>query len=73
MNRRSEIFDLFQVNAAVILKLLDCRCKKGSIRDWRPCSVAVAAQMFGSGKTTLGDNFINQLKDNETKKHIAER
>ena len=73
VNRRHEIFDLFQVNAAVILKLLDCRCKKGSIRDWRPCSVAVAAQMFGSGKTTLGDNFINQLKDNETKAFILSK
>ncbi|CAE7249309.1 unnamed protein product [Symbiodinium sp. CCMP2592] len=32
------------------------------IDDWRLCSVAVAAQMFGSGKTTLGRNFITQLK-----------
>ena len=70
MNRRSEIFDLFQVNAAVILKLLDCRRRKVSIDDWRPCSVAVAAQMFGSGKTTLGRNFIKQLKDEETKAFI---
>ena len=70
VNRRSEIFDLFQVNAAVILKLLDCRCKEVHIRDWRPCGVAVAAQMFGSGKTTLGDNFIKQLKDEETKAFI---
>ena len=63
VNRHSEVFDLFHVNAAVILKLLDCRRKEVSIDDWRPCSVAVAAQMFGSGKTTLGRNFIKQLKD----------
>ena len=63
VNRHSELFDLFHVNAAVILKLLDCRRKEVSIDDWRPCSVAVAAQMFGSGKTTLGRNFITQLKD----------
>ena len=73
VNRRSEIFDLFQVNAAVILRLLDYRRKKVSIRDWRPCSVAVAAQMFGSGKTTLGDNFIKQLKDEETKAFILRK
>ena len=73
VNRRSEIFDLFQVNAAVILKLLDCRRKEVGIRDWRPCSVAVAAQMFGSGKTTLGDNFIKQLKEQETNNFIQEK
>ena len=62
VNRHSELFDLFHVNAAVSLKLLDCRRKEVSIDDWRPCSVAVAAQMFGSGKTTLGRNFIKQLQ-----------
>ena len=66
VNRHGELFDLFYVNAAVILKLLDCRREKNDIDDWRPCSVAVAAQMFGSGKTTLGRNFIKQLKDEET-------
>ena len=70
VNRHSEVFDLFHVNAAVILKLLDCRRKEVSIDDWRPCSVAVAAQMFGSGKTTFGDNFIKQLKDQETNNFI---
>ena len=70
VNRHSEVFDLFHVNAAVILKLLDCRRKEVSIDDWRPCSVAVAAQMFGSGKTTLGRNFIKQLKDQETNNFI---
>ena len=73
VNRHSEVFDLFHVNAAVILKLLDCRRKKVSIRDWRPCSVAVAAQMFGSGKTTLGDNFIKQLNDEKTKAFILQK
>ena len=29
--------------------------------------------MFGSGKTTLGDSFINQLKDNETKAFILSK
>ena len=73
VNRHSELFDLFHVNAAVILKLLDCRRKEVSIDDWRPCSVAVAAQMFGSGKTTLGRNFIKQLKDQETNNFIQEK
>ena len=57
MNRHSELFDLFHANAAVILKLLDRRARKKHIDNWRPCSVAVAAQMFGSGKTTLGRNL----------------
>ena len=65
VNRHSEVFDLFHVNAAVVLKLLECRRKEVSIDDWRPCSVAVAAQMFGSGKTTLGRNFVKQLKNSE--------
>ena len=73
VNRHSELFDLFYVNAAVILKLLDCRREEVGIRDWRPCSVAVAAQMFGSGKTTLGDNFIKQLKEQETNNFIQEK
>ena len=73
VNRHGELFDLFYVNAAVILKLLDCRRKEVGIRDWRPCSVAVAAQMFGSGKTTLGDNFIKQLKEQETNNFIQEK
>ena len=73
VNRHSELFDLFHVNAAVILKLLDCRRKKVSICDWRPCSVAVAAQMFGSGKTTFGDNFIKQLNDEKTKAFILQK
>ena len=73
VNRHGELFDLFYVNAAVILKLLDCRREEVGIRDWRPCSVAVAAQMFGSGKTTLGDNFIKQLKEQETNNFIQEK
>ena len=63
VNRHSEVFDLFHVNAAVIIRLLECRRRNANIDDWRPCSVAVAAQMFGSGKTTLGRNFIKQLND----------
>ena len=70
VNRHGELFDLFHANAAVILKLLDCRVRNKHIDNWRPCSVAVAAQMFGSGKTTLGRNFIKQLKDEETKAFI---
>ena len=54
VNRHSEVFDLFHVNAAVILKLLSCRRDKEDIDDRRPCSVAAVSQMFGSGKTTLG-------------------
>ena len=73
VNRHSEVFDLFHANAAVMLKLLACRCKKVDIDDWRPCSVAVAAQMFGSGKTTLGRNFIKQLKNKETKAFILSK
>ena len=73
VNRHGELFDLFYVNAAVILKLLDCRRENNDIDDWRPCSVAVAAQMFGSGKTTLGRNFIKQLTDPATNKFIQEK
>ena len=73
VNRHGELFDLFYVNAAVILKLLDCRRENNDIDDWRPCSVAVAAQMFGSGKTTLGRNFIKQLKEQETNNFIQEK
>ena len=65
VNRHSEVFDLFHTNAAVILKLLHCRARKKDIDNWRPCRVAVAAQMFGSGKTRFGRNFIKQLKDSE--------
>ena len=36
VNRHSELFDLFHVNAAVILKLLDCRRTKENIDNWRP-------------------------------------
>ena len=73
VNRYCELFDLFHANAAVILKLLDCRRENNDIDDWRPCSVAVAAQMFGSGKTTLGRNFIKQLTDPATNKFIQEK
>ena len=73
VNRHSELFDLFHVNAAVILKLLDCRRTKENIDNWRPCSVAVAAQMFGSGKTTLGRNFTKQLNDEKTKAFILQK
>ena len=70
VNRHSEVFDLFHVNAAVIIRLLGCRRRNANIDDWRPCSVAVAAQMFGSGKTTLGRNFIKQLNDPTFKKFL---
>ena len=73
VNRHGELFDLFHANAAVILKLLDCRVRNKHIDNWRPCSVAVAAQMFGSGKTTLGRNFIKQLKEQETNNFIQEK
>ena len=63
VNRHEEIYDLFEANADVILKLLRARAQSAQIDNWRPCSVAVAAQMFGSGKTTLGRNFIKQLND----------
>ncbi|OLP74893.1 hypothetical protein AK812_SmicGene45436 [Symbiodinium microadriaticum] len=51
VNRHSEVFDLFHANVDVILKSLACRCKKVHIRDWRPCSVAVAVL----GKLTADD------------------
>ena len=70
VNRHSEVFDLFHANAAVIIRLLECRRRNANIDDWRPCSVAVAAQMFGSGKTTLGRNFIKQLNDPTFKKFL---
>ena len=63
VNRHEEIYDLFEANADVILQLLRARAQSVEIDNWRPCSVAVAAQMFGSGKTTLGRNFIKQLND----------
>ena len=47
VNRRNKVFDLFHVNAAIILKLLACCRNKANIDDWQPYSVAVAAQMFG--------------------------
>ena len=64
VNRQREIFELFHVNAKVIRFLLQSRLRReSSIGDWRPCSLAVAAQMFGSGKTALGRNFTRQLKE----------
>ena len=35
--------------------------------------MAVAAQMFGSGKTTLGRNFTKQLNDEETKAFMLQK
>ena len=63
VNRHEEIYDLFEVNADVILQLLRPRAQSVEIDNWRSYSVTVAAQMFGSGKTTLGRNFIKQLND----------
>ena len=70
VNRHEEIYDLFEANADVILKLLRARAQSVEIDNWRPCNVAVAAQMFGSGKTTLGRNFIKQLNDPIFKKFL---
>ena len=68
VNRHEEIYDLFEANADVILQLLRARAQSVEIDNWRPCRVAIAVQMFGSGKTTLGRNFIKQLKDSEYEK-----
>lgn len=73
VNRHEEIFDLFEANADVILQLQRARAQIEFIDDWRPCRVAIAAQIFGSGKTTLGRNFIQQLKDSEYEKFAKEK
>eukprot|EP00434_Breviolum_minutum_P036636 symbB.v1.2.032469.t1/scaffold3898.1/size48671/1 len=73
VNRHDEIFDLFEANADVILRLQRARAESLQIDNWRPCRVAIAAQMFGSGKTTLGRNFIQQLKDSEYEKFAKEK
>ena len=36
------------------------------INDFRKFNVPFAAQMFGSGKTTLADHFISRLSDEAT-------
>ncbi|CAJ1403875.1 unnamed protein product [Effrenium voratum] len=73
VNRHEEMFDLFEANADVILRLQRARAESLQIDNWRPCRVAIAAQMFGSGKTTLGRNFIQQLKDSEYEKFAKEK
>lgn len=64
VNRYNEVYDLLLVNADALIELLRCReQKQTNISTWRPFHVAVAAQMFGNGKTALGRNFIRQLSD----------
>ena len=57
VNRQYELFQLLCENIDAILMLLD-----GEVENFRPLRVCFSAQMFGAGKTTLGKNFLSQIK-----------
>ena len=57
VNRLREIFQLLCANIDAILAL-----QAGEVDDFRPLKVSFSAQMFGSGKTTLGRNFMSQIQ-----------
>ena len=57
VNRQYELFQLLCENIDAILMLLD-----GPVENFRPLRVCFSAQMFGAGKTTLGKNFLSQIK-----------
>ena len=56
VNRQYELFQLLCENIDAILMLLD-----GPVKNFRRLNVCFSAQMFGAGKTTLGDNFLSQI------------
>ena len=63
-------FQLLQANLDAL-----CAMRQGTeeTQDFRPFKVPFAAQMFGSGKTTLGKNFISQLGDAELRSYVCKR
>ena len=62
VNRRYELFQVLCGNIDAILMLFD-----GPVKNFRRLKVCFSAQMFGAGKTTLGDNFLSQIKSEEFK------
>lgn len=68
VNRHSEVFQLLEANFRAVLEL-----SSRMVKDFRGLKVCFAAQMFGSGKTTLGENFVKQLSDPGLKKYVEDR
>ena len=60
VNRQYELFQLLCENIDAILMLLD-----GPVKNFRPLRVCFSAQMFGAGKTTLGDKFLSQINSED--------
>ena len=69
VNRFDEVFELLQANIGVTLALT----KGHDVTDYRAMRVCFGAQMFGSGKTTLGKNFVSALSDHKVMSHIEKR
>src|SRR4051812_4840754 len=59
VNRENEIRELANHNIRIIFRRLSSYPKP--IADWRGFSFVYSAQMFGSGKTRLGEEFVLEL------------
>ena len=57
MNRERELVELALYNAHFIYMMK----KPGVTTNWRPFHFVFAAQMYGAGKTRLGEEFIGQI------------
>ena len=69
VNRYDEVFELLQANIGAHLALMNGRV----VVNYRSMDVCFGAQMFGSGKTTLGENFIAALNDSNVASHFETR
>eukprot|EP00035_Acanthoeca_spectabilis_P019357 m.420607 g.420607 ORF g.420607 m.420607 type:complete len:875 (+) comp16846_c2_seq21:4661-7285(+) len=65
VNRHEELWDLFKVNAENMAFL---RTAKGAIDNFRPWRMLFCVQYFGSGKTTLGRVFFEQIQTPDVQK-----
>ena len=68
VNRQYELFQLLCENIDAILMLLD-----GPVKNFRRLNVCFSAQMFGAGKTTLGDNFLSQINSEDFEDYARKR
>jgi hypothetical protein len=59
VNRFREVVELAVYNASFIQSIREKGVK--NIDDWRSFFFCFAAQMYGAGKTRLGQEFVNQI------------
>jgi hypothetical protein len=71
VNRHEELWQLFRVNADICHRI--ATSTEESMSNFRLLDLLFCVQYFGAGKTTLGKEFPEKVKDNDVKETFASK